>query len=148
MGKLTGIAIKKFSRAPMIILDSVEVSLDSGVSGDHRGKPGKRQVTVLGREAWEATCLELGKSLPWTTRRANLFIEGVSLRESKGKYLKIGDLCLEITGETKPCQRMDQFYFGLQEKLRASWRGGVTCRVIRPGTIYLENEVNLTDDRD
>jgi MOSC domain-containing protein YiiM len=43
---------------------------------------------------------------------------------------------------------MDQFYFGLQEKLRDSWRGGVTCRVIRPGTIYLENEVNLTDDRD
>jgi MOSC domain-containing protein YiiM len=132
----------------MIVLEYVEVSLASGVAGDHRGKACERQVTVLEQEAWEATCFELGKSLPWTARRANLFIEGVPLRETRGKYLKIGDLFLEITGETKPCQRMDEFYSGLQEKLKVSWRGGVTCRVIRPGTIYLENEVNLTDDRD
>ncbi len=132
----------------MLLLENVDISVEIGIRGDHRGKSGDRQVTILAREVWDDVCRELGKNLPWTARRANLFIEGFSLEGTKGKYIRINGLCLEITGETKPCQRMDEFYQNLQDKLEPSWRGGATCRVISPGKIFLGDEVILTDNLD
>jgi hypothetical protein len=31
----------------------VEVTREAGLAGDRRGRPGKRQVTILSREAWQ-----------------------------------------------------------------------------------------------
>ena len=61
--------------------------------------------------------------------------------ETKGNRLKIGDVLLEITGETDPCFRMDEQQEGLQEALRPHWRGGVTCRVLSEGQIAVGDEI-------
>ncbi|MBS4062170.1 MAG: MOSC domain-containing protein, partial [Bacteroidetes bacterium] len=103
----------------------------------------KRQVTVLSEEAFNEACAELGAALPWTIRRANLLISGINLENSKGKSLEIGDVVLEITGETDPCYRMDEQFEGLKDALQPNWRGGVTCRVVSEGNINLGDEVNL-----
>ena len=144
-GNLLGIATKEAKRAPMLLLESTIISIDKGVEGDHRGKPGDRQVTVVSKDSWDKACEDLNKSLPWIARRANLLVGGISFNESVGQYLHIGELVLEVTGETKPCDRMDEFYEGLQEALKPEWRGGVTCKVIKPGKIKIDDVVVLSN---
>ena len=143
IGKLLGIAIKEAKRTPMILKDEIIITTEKGVEGDHRGEPGDRQVTVISQDSWDKVCQDLNKSLPWIARRANLLIRGIVIVESTGKYLQIGDLVLEITGETKPCQRMDEYYLGLQEVLKPEWRGGVTCKVIKSGRVKLDDSIML-----
>jgi MOSC domain-containing protein YiiM len=113
------------------------------VEGDHRGKPGARQVTVISHESWESVCSELGQAIPWTARRANLLVEQISLQSNIGKFLKIGEVWLKITGETQPCHRMDEYYSGLRLSLEPHWRGGVTCLVISEGTICEGDGIEL-----
>lgn len=134
-GKLIGIARREKSRGPMEELEDVDVSPAAGVAGDFRGRPGARQVTVLSREAWEAACAELGADLAWTTRRANLLVEGIDLEATTGRRLCIGSVRLEITGETDPCPRMDEQRPGLRAALESAWRGGATCRVVQGGSL-------------
>ena len=145
-GKLVGIAIREKSRATMVELDQVEISTETGVAGDFRGKPGKRQVTVMSIEQWREACDELGKEIPWTTRRANLLVEGLSLADTNTLTLQIGDVVLKISGETEPCGRMDEQVAGLKQALMPEWRGGVCCRVVHGGRIRPGMEVILVDN--
>ena len=77
MGKVLQIAIREASRAPMQILDVAQMTTEKGVVGDFRGTVLGRQVTVVVREAWEAACADLGMDVDWTTRRANVLVEGL-----------------------------------------------------------------------
>lgn len=144
-GKIEGIGYKKEKRGRIITVSEAFVGLHTGVATDVRGLPGKRQVTVLSREDFDEACQSLGVELPWTTRRANLLVSGLRLAETKGKLLKIGDVLLEITGETDPCYRMDEQQEGLQEALRPHWRGGVTCRVLNEGLLAVGDGVLLIE---
>jgi MOSC domain-containing protein YiiM len=86
---------------------------------------------------------ELDAELPWTTRRANLLVEGIPLAHTEGRRLQIGGLLLEITGECDPCQRMDQAKPGLQDALTPDWRGGVLCRVLEGAEIKVGDAVSM-----
>lgn len=145
MAQLLGIAKHRQARGELETLDSTQVTLAEGVVGDFRGKPGKRQVTVLSREAWQTTCDELGETLVWTARRANLLVEGLSLGECAGKVIKIGELELLITRETDPCERMDEVREGLFAIMKKEWRGGVCCQVVKSGQIAVGDNVELID---
>jgi MOSC domain-containing protein YiiM len=129
----------------MVELKQAAISCASGVEDDFRGKPGKRQVTVLAREAWERACADLdaGIELPWTMRRANLLVEGIDLEQTAGQRIRIGDVTLEITCETDPCFVMDRQHPGLREALVPNWRGGASCRVIGDGVVALGDEATL-----
>ena len=140
-GKLLGIAIKEAKRAPMILKEEAIVSTEKGIEGDYRGKPGNRQVTVVSQGSWDNVCKDLNQTLPWIARRANLLVDGIILEKSTGSFLHIGKLVLEITGETEPCHRMDEFFQGLQEVLKPEWRGGVTCKVVNSGNIKIDDTV-------
>jgi len=144
-GKLLAIAMKEEKRAPMILKNSTNVTTEYGVEGDHRGKPGDRQVTVISQESWDDACQDLTKSLPWIARRANLLVGGIVFENSRGQFLQIGDLVLKITGETKPCKRMDEYYQGLQEVLKPEWRGGATCEVLKSGKVAIDDVVTLSE---
>jgi MOSC domain-containing protein YiiM len=143
MGKVLGIARRAAKRAPMETLSSVEITKTSGVAGDTRGKPGRRQVTVLPIEGWRAACAELGADLPWTFRRANLLVEGIAPAERVGHRIVIGEVVLEVTGELDPCSRMDAQHPGLTVALMPQWRGGVTCRVLKGGAVSVGDAVAL-----
>ncbi|MDH5377137.1 MAG: MOSC domain-containing protein [Gammaproteobacteria bacterium] len=145
MPKLIGIAIKRKKRAAMEALESAYISLERGVADDFRGKPSRRQVTVLSQKAWQETVSELGTDLPWTARRANLLIDDLDLEQTAGQVIRIGDVELQITQETDPCERMEEAAPGLLNVLDKHWRGGVCCRVIREGEVRLGDEVLLTD---
>ncbi len=125
------------------------VTPEAGLDGDARGAKFKtRQITVLAVEDWAAALLDLADlmgplALPWTTRRANLLVEGVRLPRAKGGVLQVGPVVLEITGQTYPCQRMEAAHRGLLSALAPQWRGGVTCRVREAGTLVRGDAVAI-----
>ena len=145
MGRLIGIARREKKRAPMETLDSAEISTDTGVAEDFRGKPGKRQVTLLSAEAWQEACNELGQDVAWTTRRSNLLVEDLDLPQAAGQLIAIGDVRLKTTMEVDPCFRMDEQVDGLKKALQPDWRGGVGCEVVQGGTVSIGDVVELIE---
>ncbi len=141
LGRLLAIATKEKTRAPMLEHAALRVG-PGGLPGE-RSHPSGRAVTVLSREAWAAACRDLGTSLPWTLRRANLLVEGIELIGSVGRRLHVGALVLEIGEETEPCRVMDAIHPGLRRALTPDWRGGVTCRVLTPAEIRVGAVVRL-----
>ena len=144
MSTIKAIAIKTTSREPMQILDSAQVSVEKGILGDFRGTQTDRQITILSEDAWSKACAEVGVELPWTTRRANLLIDGVEFDASYvGRRLRIGEVELEVTRETNPCALMDSQQAGLTGALTPEWRGGICCNVISPGSISPGDRVDF-----
>ena len=139
--RLLAIAIRHRSRGTMQELPRAAVTAGGGVADDFRGRPGRRQVTMLSLENWQAACAQAGRpELPWTTRRANLLVSGIDLAAAgeaaaEGCLLRIGAVELEVTGETAPCERMEEAWPGLRAALAVAGRGGVTCRVLRGGEL-------------
>ncbi len=135
MGRLAAIARKPGKGAPMEELGEARISAAAGLEGDSRGRPGPRQITVVAAEDWAAACAEQSTQVPWTLRRANLLTEGVELPRTVGARLNIGDVVLEVTSETTPCERMDEQHEGLRAALAPDWRAGCSCRVLSGGDI-------------
>ncbi len=149
MGILAGIARHAFPKAPMETIDHAEVTPESGIHGDFRGviKPGgkgRRQVTLMERGDWDAAMAEVGHTIAWYERRANLLVDGLDLPQLPGVRLRIGaDVLLEITRETDPCERMEALAPGLRAALMTDWRGGVCTRVLTGGLIALGDEIRV-----
>ncbi|TVV73270.1 MOSC domain-containing protein [Sphingomonas solaris] len=145
-GRLIGIARRRAARAPMETLMTAAVTPETGVADDYRGRvrPGRiprRQVSILRVEDWQGAEADLGTALPWTMRRANLLVSGITLPQRAGYRLHIGMIVLEVTGECDPCRRMDEQHPGLWPALIPEWRGGVLARVVTGGAIALGDEV-------
>ncbi len=144
--QLLGIARRACPKALMEPLRQGVISIDQGLSGDCRGKPGKRQVTVLSEAQWQQACAAIGQDLEWTTRRANLLVNGITFGpEDVGRVLAIGDARLRVSYECDPCHRMDAAAKGLRAALEADWRGGVCCRVEQGAIIQLDDPVYWLD---
>lgn len=102
---------------------------------------GQRQVTILSAERWAALMVELGADLDPAARRANLFVSGLDLEESRDRILRVGGCRLRILGETLPCDRMDQALPGLQEALHAHWGGGAYAEALDDGDISVGDTI-------
>jgi MOSC domain-containing protein YiiM len=147
-GRLIGIAIKRKPREPMELLERVEISLERGLEGDVRGAIPDHQVTIVFKDGWEAACADLGREVHWTARRANLFVDGVSVPKSVGAKVRLGRVLLEVTDETQPCMVMEMQAKGLRAALLPEWRGGVTCRVLESGTVKTGERVEIIPAKD
>ncbi|MCW4461150.1 MOSC domain-containing protein [Sphingomonas sp. BT-65] len=150
MGWIAGIARHAFAKAPIETIDRARVTLEGGIAGDFRGamkgKPHKRQVTLIEAGDWAAAIDQVGHNIPWEQRRANLLVEGLDLPQAAGKRLRIGaDVVLEVTVETEPCERMEALAEGLRAALTPDWRGGVCTMVIAPGEIGVGDEIRIEE---
>ena len=143
MGILLGIATRERPKGPMKLHERAPITKAGGVEDDFRGRSPGRSVVVLTREGWEAACQDLGQSVDWTTRRANLLVEGVNLTEQTGERLRVGEVVLEVTGECDPCQRMETAVAGLRAALETDWRAGVMCVVVSEGSVAIGDAVAL-----
>ncbi len=124
------------------------ITIAAGLEGDFKGaKYPRRQITILASEGWEAALHDIGHAtLPWTARRANLLVAGVRLPRAAGGILRIGQVRLEVTGQTFPCLRMNEAHAGLLSALAKDWRGGVTARVLAGGVVALGDVVEVLVD--
>jgi len=148
LGVLAGIARHGFVKAPVETVERVAVTLAGGIAGDWRGamkgKPYRRQVTLIERSDWEAALAEVGRSIPWEERRSNLLVDGLDLPQRPGVRLRIGaEVVLEVTRETDPCERMEALAPGLRAALRPDWRGGVCAMVVAEGAIAIGDVIRI-----
>lgn len=148
-GRLIGLARRPARLEPMQVLEVGEITPAAGLVGDFKGlKHRKRQITVLAIEDWHAACAAVGApDLPWTSRRANLLVEGLALPRARGAILGLGTVRLEVTGQTYPCVRMEEVHRGLLRALAPDWRGGVTCTVVEGGPVRLGDPVTVLEAR-
>lgn len=113
-----------------------------GLEGDlaaERG--GHRGVTLLSRERWADVVADMGRDLPWQTRRANVLVEGLDLLSLVGHGVQLGEVVLEVRGETVPCATMEREAAGLMAALAPDGRGGVYGRVHTGGTIRTGDKI-------
>ena len=126
----------------MISLMEAEVKAGEGIRDSAKEPHADRQVTVLSKESWEVATGSIGKSVDPKERRANFIVSGVELEGTVGKILQIGELKIEVTGETVPCKLMNEVSEGLRDALKPGWRGGVTGSVINNCSIKRGDSVS------
>ena len=143
-GILSAIWIKRAHRGPMDPADSATLVPGLGIVGN-ADKGGRRQVTIIEREVWEARTAAAGGELEAGERRANFMVEGISLRDSRGRTLRVGETLLEIRGETKPCEQMEAALPGLKDALWPDWGGGAYAQVVDGGIVQLGDEVRWAE---
>ena len=141
MPEVIGIAIAKKLMGEIEELKTVDVSIESGINGDARGRKRDRQVTILFEDDWAEACKDINENLHWTSRRANLFVSGLRGPQKEGSIIEIGDIKLKISFETDPCDVMEKTYQGLRKALEPGWRGGVCCSVLSGGKLAIGDKL-------
>jgi len=142
MGKLETIWIKRFKSGPMDAVSVAKIIENRGIE-NNADQNGKRQITIIEKEKWQLMMNELECDLDPSARRANLLVSGISLNNSTGKILSIGNCRVKVFGETRPCERMDEAFDGLKAVMAKNWNGGIFGVIVNGGTIRTGDKVNF-----
>src|SRR5690606_26694303 len=67
----------------------------------------------------------------------------VRLADSRDRLLRIGECVIDIRGETRPCERMDEALPGLRDAMKPDWNGGVFGTIVVGGVIRVGDPVSF-----
>jgi MOSC domain-containing protein YiiM len=146
-GRVERLWVKRAHRGAMDARESIELVAGRGVEGS-ADRGGRRQVTILEREVWEALVRELGSDAGPETRRANVLVSGIDLRASRGRVLRLGGARIRVGGEVKPCERMEEAVAGLRALMYPEWRGGAFGQILDGGIVAVGDAVVWEDPSD
>jgi MOSC domain-containing protein YiiM len=112
----------------------LEIVAGKGVAGDHT-YGGKRHVTLIFEDDWNAAAAELGRAVDPVGRRANVMLSGGDGQRLVGRTVRIGPVRLSIHGITRPCEVMERAAPGLKAALAPDGRAGVWGTVLDGGQL-------------
>jgi MOSC domain-containing protein YiiM len=143
-GTLLAIWIKRAHRGKMDAVGQAELRAGRGLVGN-ANQGGRRQVTLLEKAVWDSRVASVGGFAHPIERRANLLLENIALANTRGRTLRIGECRVLIGGETKPCERMEEVWSGLEKALYRHWGGGAFAQVLDDGEIRVGAEAEWLD---
>ncbi|GGI05035.1 MOSC domain-containing protein [Egicoccus halophilus] len=148
-GRLAWIGLRTERRGPMVTPQAAEAVPGRGLLGDRRAtrpRPdlrSKRQVTLLQAEHLPVVAALVGADRIDPARlRRNLLVAGINLAALGRRRFTIGEVDFETTGPCHPCSRMEE-ELGPGGYQAVRGHGGVTARVLTPGTVHVGDEVRL-----
>ena len=125
----------------MDAVTEAELRAEYGIVGNANVR-GRRQVTIIEREAWDRHMAALGGTLDPSRRRANLMVSEFPLAGSRGRVMRLGACRIRILGETKPCEQMEAALPGLREVMYDNWGGGAFGEVLEGGVLRVGDVVS------
>lgn len=141
-GRIEALWVKRAHKGPMDATDTLRLVAGEGVAGS-ADRSRTRQVTVIEAETFERVGAELGMAVDPAVRRANVLVSGIELEGRRRHRLHLGSCVIEVVGETRPCERMDEAVPGLQAALSNHWGGGAYGRVLVGGEVQVGDEARL-----
>lgn len=146
-GRIEALWVKRAHKGPMDATDTLGLVAGKGVAGS-ADRSRTRQVTIIEAETFERVGTELGVEIDPAVRRANVLVSGIELEGRRHHRLHLGSCVIEVVGETRPCERMDEAVPGLQGALSDRWGGGAYGRVLVGGDIRVGDQVRLLPPKD
>ena len=143
-GRVEAIWVKRVTRGPMTEVETASLVAGQGIDGN-ANQGGRRQVTLISKEAWARAEAELGTQVEPASRRANVLLSGIDLEDTRDRVIRVGDCRIHIRGETRPCTLMDDAHPGLRDALDPEWRGGAFGVVLDDGRISVGDTVAWTE---
>ncbi len=140
MGRLEFIWLKSSHGGPMDPVDEVSALDGRGLEGN-ADFDGRRHVTLIEKEVFDALQEEFGETVEPSMRRANFLVSGITLEGTRDRVLNVGDLRIRIRGETRPCDVMDEACQGLREALSPNWRAGAHGSVLNDAIVRVGDDV-------
>jgi MOSC domain-containing protein YiiM len=127
---------------PMQAVDVVQVTANNGLAQDRYDKgPGPRQVTLFQIEHLDTIARLLRQPrVELAATRRNIGVAGINLLSLLDREFQIGECVLFGTGDCTPCNRMNTT-IGAGAATAMAGMGGITARVVKPGTIRLGDTV-------
>lgn len=142
-GRVEALWTKRALRGVMDPADAVTMVTGKGIENDANFGRSKRQVTIIEKEVFDGIIADLPEVEP-SMRRANIMVSGIRLVESRGGLLTLGNVRIQLFGETRPCERMDAQVDGLTDALDPDWNGGAYGVVLDDGVVSVGDAVTLT----
>ena len=132
-GRVVWIGVRPARRALMSEVSTSMLS-PNGLDGD-RARGGKRAVTLIQAEHLPCIAAYMGcKDVAPADLRRNLVVSGLNLIALRGRVVRLGTAVIEVTGPCAPCSRMEET-LGHGGYAAVRGHGGVTARVIQPGSV-------------
>jgi MOSC domain-containing protein YiiM len=144
-GRIEALFVYPLEGGPAESRTEVRTREANGLEEDHR-RSQARAITLLSLDQWAEVQSELGAELPPETRRSNVMVSGIDLPSTVGQRLRLGEVEIEVKGEVRPCEAMDQAHQGLRATLARELRGGVHGRILHPGVIRRGDPVEVIDE--
>lgn len=142
-GRVEALWTKRMKRGPMDAAAELRVVRRTGIE-TNADWGGRRQITILEKERWEAMMAALGNpAVDPSARRANVMVSGCDLGDSRHHILHLGEVRIEIVGETRPCEQMDDAYPGLRRAMADPWNGGAYGIILDSGVIRVGDSAEL-----
>ncbi len=139
-GKVEWIGIRPERKAAVVSKESVNVSRESAIEGDH-AVAAHRQVTIISKEQLEEVRASLdAANIDPSSMRRNILVSGLDFNNLENATLQIGSVTVEVTGPCNPCERMDE-NLGDGGRQAMENLGGWTTRVLEPGSINVGDRV-------
>ena len=139
-GKVEWIGVRPDRRAPMRVLERVEIA-PSGLVGDRRTQPGKRAVSLIQWEHLPVIAALAGHDqIDPAQLRRNIVVSGINLLGLRKARFRLGSAILQGTGLCAPCSRMEET-LGPGGYTVVRGHGGITAEVLEPGELALGDAV-------
>ena len=132
---VAGLQVCPGTRQPMKPVTSARAVENLGLEGDRHARPdSKRQVLLIEAETLEKFGLRVGEV------KENITTRGIALMSlSVGTRLRVGEAVLELTGECRPCERMEELRPGLRQALGG--QRGMLARVAQGGLLSVGDAI-------